>query len=80
MWPNITDSLRVVRNAVVHDGATATPEEARVAIEAAQLLLDEVVRPLSDELGFTLEDTGKWSEIGRYGFTKTFARESPFKR
>ena len=79
LWPYITDTLRPLRNAVAHDGASATPEEAGLAVEAAELLLQAVVRPVSKNLGFTLETTGKWSEIRSYTRTEKFETKSPFK-
>ena len=80
LWPFITEKLRPLRNAIAHDGASATPNEGRLALEAAELLLDEVVRPISKKLGFTLENTNKWSEIGHHSCTKKFETKSPFKR
>jgi hypothetical protein len=82
LWDATTkhpNSIRDRRNDVVHCGASATAADASEAIQAAELLLEKVVSPLAKQLGFTLDATGKWSEIGRPPYTKTYPSQSPFK-
>jgi hypothetical protein len=79
LWSAVTDPIRLKRNAVVHEGAQASESEASNAVAAAELLLEEVVYSLAKELGFTLKETGKWSEIQRYTTTKHYPTKSPFK-
>jgi hypothetical protein len=64
---------------VVHEGACVSGSEASNAVAAAELLREEVVHSLAKELGFTLKETGKWSEIQRYTTTKRYPAKSPFK-
>ena len=79
LWSVITDKIRKRRNAVIHEGASAALPDSELAISGAQMLLDEVVHPLADKLGFTLKESGKWSEIQLYSYMKTYATKSAFK-
>jgi hypothetical protein len=79
LWATITGPIRIRRNGIVHTGASAEEADALEAITAAELLLEKVVGHLARQSGFTLEITGKWSEIGRPPYVKTFPQENPFK-
>lgn len=88
VWSTIVGKIWPKRNLVVHQGTSASEVEAAVSVEAAELLLTDVVKPIAKRLGFTLETTGKWSEIlgekddresGRHAtWGQSFKPESPF--
>jgi hypothetical protein len=88
VWDTIVNKIRRKRNKIVHEGAGAIEGEAVASIECAEVLLAEVVRPIAKSLGFTIEATGKWSEIrgkegtresGRYRtWSQSFEARSPF--
>ena len=89
MWPTITKEIFPVRDRVVHQGETVSRDIANTALECCKLLIDKVVRKIAVELGFTLEQTGKWSEIhdiryddcgGKYEKRQTFTPSSPFPK
>jgi hypothetical protein len=80
LWKTITDAMYERRNKVVHCGASATLADCSDAIMAAELLLDRVVAPLAKQFGFTLETTGKWSEIGLLlQYRKAYPTKNPFQ-
>jgi hypothetical protein len=85
----ITTHVWPKRNKVVHQGASASDEEAAISVECAETLLFKVVTVVAKQLGFTLENTGKWSEVrgeeSRPGETiahrtwgESFGPQSPF--
>jgi hypothetical protein len=63
LWTTLTTRVWPKRNEVVHPGASASDEEAAISVECAETLLFNVVRVMAKQLGFTLESTGKWSEV-----------------
>ena len=72
LWQTIVSTVWPRRNAIVHSGAAATEGDAVQAIECANALLDDVVKVVATNLGFTLETTGAWSRIrGESGSPET---------
>lgn len=72
LWPTITSSIWPIRNKIVHQGSTASTHDAALTTECAEALLYGVVRVVAANLGFTLDNTGKWSEIrGEKGAAET---------
>jgi len=65
LWDYVVGQLWPTRHKVVH--RADRPERGTVAsaIECARHFRKEVVGSLAAKLGFTLETTGKWSEIRR---------------
>jgi hypothetical protein len=63
LWETSLPAVWRKRNLVVHEAASATSDDSNRAVQSAELLLKEVVAPLAKRLGFTIETTGKWSEI-----------------
>jgi len=87
LWDTITKRVLPVRHKVVHDGSTASETEAAQSIECANSLMDNVVRVMAVNLGFTLDHTGRWSEIhreqtredgGKTEWSSSYMPESPF--
>jgi hypothetical protein len=74
----------------VHQGETVSSNVVTIALECCQLLMNNVVRKIARELGFTLDRTGKWAEIhdirvNSIGGAKTeswqhFTPDSPFQK
>lgn len=88
LWDTVTGQVLPKRNVIVHQGATATDKESRKSIECSETLLVKVVSVLSHKFGFTLDITGRWSEIeetqnGGYEGSRTpwkrFKPRSPFR-
>lgn len=89
LWPTITKEVFPVRDRVVHQGETVSPDIANTALECCKLLIDDVVRKIAVELGFTLEKTGNWAEIhqirsdgrgSKYEKRQSFTPASPFQK
>lgn len=88
LWPSIVRLVWPKRNKIVHQGDTATQNEAQLSIDCAATLMSKVVTVLAGQLGFSLDTTGKWAIIrrkhcgpkGEYqGMTsQTFDPKSPF--
>jgi hypothetical protein len=63
MWEVVVKRVWDHRNNYVHAAATITDEEASVAIECLEQLLSQVVAPMAHELGFTRDETNRWSVV-----------------
>jgi hypothetical protein len=83
LWDTILTEVYPKRNRVLHASDPATAEEAETAIDCATRLYSEVVVPIAKKLGFTLENTGRWSVIrrkkGEDGWAASFVVSDPFK-
>ena len=89
LWSTITQNVFKERDRVVHEGETASHDIVKAALECCRLLNEKVVRKIAVELGFTLEQTGKWAKIheiqenpfgqGKYERQQTFKGASPFR-
>jgi hypothetical protein len=62
-WQSIVDVVWPRRNDYVHRGSDCASEDAEIALECLQALLDQVVDPLAARLGFTRSKTGRWCEV-----------------
>lgn len=70
VWDRILTRVWPRRNAYVHAGDVITKTDALLAAECLQALLSQVVSPIAARLGFTREETGRWSVIlSRYDRT-----------
>lgn len=67
LWKTLVETVIRKRNSIVHDGETATADEAKIAIECATVLREQVVLPLAAKMGFSLETTGCWHKIADKG-------------
>ena len=63
LWDQIVNRVWHCRNDYVHAGAVISERDARVAAECLDVMLDQVVSRIAKRLGFTREDTGRWSVI-----------------
>jgi hypothetical protein len=63
LWKTITDTLTAKRNRIIHIGEQCTLEDSELAINCLQKMEKDIVLPIASKLGFSLEITGKWSEI-----------------
>ena len=63
MWERILTRVWPRRNGYVHAGETVSEADTRFARECLDAMLDRVVSPIAMRLGFTREETGKWSVI-----------------
>ena len=63
IWDRILTRVWPRRNAYVHAGDVMTESDARLAAECLEALLTQVVSPIAARLGFTREETGRWSVI-----------------
>jgi len=89
LWETVVSKVWPKRNKIVHAGATATEAETIASIKAAESLMANVVRVVAASLGFTLDKTGRWSEIrgtkgipwrdGYSEWSQSFDPRSPFE-
>jgi hypothetical protein len=63
MWEAVVTGVWKHRNNYVHAAATITDEDASVAIDCLEQLLSQVVAPMANELGFTRDETNRWSVV-----------------
>jgi hypothetical protein len=89
LWSTITDNVLKQRDRVVHQGETVSADIVNTTLECSKLLIDNIVRKIAAELGFTLERTGKWAEIhdihvhpngGKTERWQSFTPDSPFQK
>jgi hypothetical protein len=82
LWEYVLTELWPTRNKVVHSADRPERETVASAIECARHFRKEIVGSLASKLGFTLETTGKWSEIrwttGYGSSVQTFEPQDPF--
>lgn len=83
VWEFIVKSLFPTRHNYVHRYDPVPRELAVVAVECAQAFRAQIVGAVASHMGFTLEITGKWSEIfhpkqERYGMTMQQERIEKF--
>lgn len=84
MWDQILNQVWRRRNEYAHAGAAISKSDARLAAECLDGMLAHVVSPIATRLGFTREETGRWSVIlSRYDRSinppTTHETASPFK-
>src|SRR5262249_4872233 len=60
LWETVVSKVYPKRNKVVHAAEPTNLEEAQLAIECATRLRSDIVLPVAERLGFTLEATGLW--------------------
>lgn len=63
MWDRILTRVWPRRNDYVHAGDAVSENDALLAAECLQAILTQVVSPIAVRLGFTREETGRWSVI-----------------
>ncbi len=63
LWDRVLTRVWPRRNDYVHAGATISENDACLAAECLQAMLTQVVAPIAVRLGFTREETGRWSVI-----------------
>ena len=79
LWDTIVGRLWARRNRIVHTGYSATGAESELAVLCAKMLWDDVVLPLSTELGLTVKKTHCWCRIQHAGqLPETFDKKDPF--
>jgi hypothetical protein len=62
LWNIFVTKIVPKRNAIMHDGDNATPDEAKLALECAITLQKEVVAQIAKKMGFDLEKNGAWHQ------------------
>jgi hypothetical protein len=78
LWKTFVTKIVPKRNAIMHNGDNATPEEATLALECANTLRKVVVAQIGKKMGFDLEKNGAWHKhINAEGFYHDPA--SPFE-
>jgi hypothetical protein len=84
LWEKFIREIVPLRNGIVHNGARATDEQGRDALACPTILIENVICPLSDRLGFSWSKTRCWSEIqqgvGGAWQTTRYDPLSPFDR
>jgi hypothetical protein len=60
LWPTIIGAVYPKRNRIVHLAEPATEKDALLAIECAERLRSDVVLPIAEKMGFTVDVTGVW--------------------
>jgi hypothetical protein len=60
LWKTFVTVIVPKRNAIAHDGETATPDEADLALECANALRKNVVVRVARKMDFDLEKNGSW--------------------
>jgi hypothetical protein len=85
MWDRILSQVWPRRNDYAHEGDTISEADERLAAECLEAMLTHVVSPIASQLGFTREETGKWSVIlspydRAINPPTTHERASPFAR
>ena len=63
MWERVLSRVWPRRNDYVHAGATVGEPDARLAAECLDVMLAQVVDPIALRLGFTRQETGRWSVV-----------------
>lgn len=81
LWKTIQSNILRKRNLFVHQGEFVNYDESNTALQCAVILFD-----IAKKFGFTLDTTGRWSEIKNGTddmsdgvFSKSFKPSSPFK-
>jgi hypothetical protein len=78
LWQTVIKTVYPKRDRIVHEGESATLEEAKIAVECASLLREKVVLPLAKKVGFTLETTGCWHKTKTDKSSSQYAERNPF--
>jgi hypothetical protein len=60
LWKTFVTVIVPKRNAIAHDGESASPDDADLALECANTLRKEVVAQVAKKLDFDLENNGSW--------------------
>jgi hypothetical protein len=60
LWNVFVTRIVPKRNAIIHDGDNATPDEAKLALDCANTLREKVVAQIAKKMGFDLEKNGAW--------------------
>jgi hypothetical protein len=60
LWKTFDNVIVPKRNAIVHEGESASPDEADLALECANSFRKEVVAQVAKKMDFDLENNGSW--------------------
>jgi hypothetical protein len=60
LWKTFVNVIVPKRNAIAHDGESASPDEADLALECANTLRKEVVAQVAKKMDFDLENKRSW--------------------
>jgi hypothetical protein len=78
LWKTFVTKIVPKRNAIMHEGDNATPEEAKLSLECVNTLREVIVAQIGKKMGFDLEKNGAWHKhINAEGFYHNPA--SPFE-
>jgi hypothetical protein len=78
LWETVVSKVYPKRNKIVHAAEPTRVEEAQLAIDCATRLRADIVLPISEKLGFTLEVTGLWCRTKTQNGGAYFTRRDPF--
>ena len=78
LWETVASKVYPKRNKIVHAAEPTRAEEAQLAIDCATRLRADIVLPISDKLGLTLEVTGLWCRTKTQNGGAYFTRRDPF--
>ena len=77
VWQRIVGEVWPKRNGYVHKGTAGEVADAELALRCLDALLNDVVAPVAQRLGFTRETTGRGCEIAdRSGLGQTFIAQT----
>jgi hypothetical protein len=63
-WKTLIDKVIRKRNLIAHEGEFATPAEADLALECADVLWSKVVREVGKKLGLKIDQGECWADLG----------------
>jgi hypothetical protein len=75
-WKALVDKVIRKRNLIAHEGEFATPAEADLAIECADVLWSKVVLEVGKKLGRKFDEGERWADLGEDGYEP----KDPFQR
>lgn len=79
LWKTFVTDIVPKRNAIAHDGESASPDEAGLALECANTLRKEVVAQVAKKMDFDLENNGSWhNHVDAEAMT--YEPQSPFEQ
>jgi hypothetical protein len=67
-WKTLIDKVIRKRNQIAHEGEFATPADADLTLECADVLWSKVVLAVAKKLGFKLDENECWADGGEEGY------------
>jgi hypothetical protein len=67
-WETLIDKVIWKRNLIAHEGEFATPAEADLALECADVMWSKVVLEVAKKLGLKFDEDERWAYVGEGGY------------